>query len=99
MLYFRLIGIGKFHFNFANNANPQLIIISINLCARENLNASWNSFLMMEVSHWASLQAPKKRRLPIWDYFVISDDESLVKCCSCNYVVAKTAKYLEQHTY
>ena len=29
-----------------------------------------------------SLQVPKKKS-PVWDYFVVSDDESLVKCCSC----------------
>ena len=31
----------------------------------------------------ASLQVPKKKGLLIWDYFIISDDESLAKCCSC----------------
>ena len=46
------------------------------------------SFLTMEVS----LQAPKKKRSPIWDYFVISDYESFAKCCSCELKVSRGGK-------
>ena len=46
------------------------------------------SFLTMEVS----LQAPKKKRSPIWDYFIISDDESFAKCCSCELKVSRGGK-------
>ena len=42
------------------------------------------SFLTME----ASLQAPKKKRSLVWDYFIISDNESFAKCCSCELKVS-----------
>ena len=40
----------------------------------------------------ASLKAPKKKRSPIWDYFVISDDEKWVKCRSCELKVSRGGK-------
>ena len=45
----------------------------------------------------ASLQVPKKKRLLIWDYFIISDDESLAKCGSCKLKISCDGK--DRKTY
>ena len=39
-----------------------------------------------------SLQVPKKKRSPVWDYFVVSDDESLAKCCNCELKTSRGGK-------
>ena len=45
----------------------------------------------------ASLQVPKKKRLLIWDYFVVSDDGRLAKCCSCKLKISRCGK--DRKTY
>ena len=44
-----------------------------------------------------SLQAPKKKRSPIWDYFVTLDGKSFAKCCSCELKVSRGGKDMKTY--